>query len=173
MRLESKDIDTINPFIYPIIIKKKKHDFKAWIEKRKIIKYLNTLSPSFHDMMDIYYFLELISKIYMYNNDNKFHLFIGSIKKNVYNSNNTYAMIYKETGFEIKYVLSYLIGANQINIEIIRNNQNKNDKDVISFNDGEYKIKNKYDEEKMLFITSCLINGLIELIEYYYKNKKL
>ena len=37
----------INTYIEPIIKKKKNHDLKAWIAKRKLIKKINKTSPSF------------------------------------------------------------------------------------------------------------------------------
>jgi hypothetical protein len=61
----------------------------------------------------------------------------------------------------------------QINIEIIRNAQNRKDVERIQFYDGEYEFKDEYDQEKMLFIISCLMHGVQELIIHYYKNKKL
>lgn len=161
----------INVYIKPIILKKKKHDFKAWLIKRKLIKNINKLSPSFSDMVEIHEFLNILRTSYMYDNNDLFNLFLGAIGKN-YNPKNTLAMIYKEKGFSIKFVL-VIADKNQINIEITRNGQNKNDIEKISFYDGEYKFKDIYDQEKMLFIISCLMHGVIELIEYYYKNKKL
>ena len=104
----------------------------------------------------------------MYNNNDKFHLFLGIDKK--YTSNNL-AIIYKEDGYIIKFVLN--VEMTQINIEIVRSGKNKNETERISFIDGQYQFKDIYDQEKMLFITSCLMNGVVELIEYYYKNKKL
>jgi len=161
----------INTYIEPIIKKKKNHDLKAWIAKRKLIKKINKTSPSFSDMVEIHEFLNILRDSYMYDNNESFHLFLGAIGKN-YSPRNTLAMIYKEQGFGIKFVL--VIGnKNQINIEITRNGQNKNDIEKISFYDGEYEFKDIYDQEKMLFIISCLMHGVIELIEYYYKNKKL
>ena len=161
----------INVYIKPIVLKKKKHDFKAWLIKRKLIKNINKLSPSFSDMVEIHEFLNILRTSYMYDNNDSFNLFLGAIGKN-YSPKNTLAMIYKEKGFSIKFVL-VIADKNQINIEITRNGQNKNDIEKISFYDGEYKFKDIYDKEKMLFIISCLMHGVIELIEYYYKNKKL
>ena len=161
----------INTYIKLIILKKKKHDFKAWLIKRKLIKKINKLSPSFSDMVEIHEFLSILRTSYMYDNNDSFHLFLGAIGKN-YSSRNTLAMIYKEKGLSIKFVL-VIADKNQINIEKTRNGQNKNDIEKISFYDGEYEFKDIYDQEKMLFIISCLMHGVIELIEYYYKNKKL
>ena len=161
---------SVNIFIKPILIKKYKHDFKAWVLKRKTIKLLNKASPSFDMMCSICEFLTLLREIYMYDNSSKFHLFSATIKNNTIK--NSMAMIYKEEAFSIKFIL---INGNkkQINIEIQRNGQTKNDIEHISFFDGEYKFKDKYDEEKMLFITSSLMSGVIELLEYYYANKRL
>ena len=161
----------MNMFIEPIIQKKKKFHLKSWIAKRKLVKKLNKTSPSFSMMVAIHEFLNILRNSYMYDNNEKFHLFLGTIGKN-YNPANTMAMVYKEDGFSLKFILC--IGEkNQINIEVTRNGRNKNDIEKISFYDGEYQFKDVYDQEKMLFITSCLMNGVIELIEYYYKYKKL
>ena len=117
----------------------------------------------------------------MYDNNKNFHLFLANIDKKLKNDKDieARAMIYKEDGFSIKFVLIYESNIDpdndkkQINIEIQRNGQNKSDIERISFFDGRYKFKDIYDEEKMLFITSCLMNGVAELVEYFYKNKRL
>ena len=68
----------------------------------------------------------------------------------------------------------FLIKLRRVNIEIERRGQNtKSEKEYISFLEGEYQFKNTYDQEKFLFITSCLMDGVCELITYYFKNKKL
>lgn len=162
--------EEINMFVKPIIMKKHKHDFKAWRAKCKLVKQINKTSPSFNMMVMIHEFLNILRDSYMYDNNDTFHLFLGSIDKR-YNSKNALAMVYKENGFSIKFVLD--IEESIINIEIIRNGRSKNETERISFYDGEYQFKDIYDQEKMLFITSCLMNGVVELIEYYYKNKKL
>ena len=116
-------------------------------------------------MIDIYNFLIILRNIYMYTNDDKHNLFIATVPKH-YDA----AMIYKENNFELKFILkkeTKLIG-----IEITRNSNTTKDKEQIIFNEGEDIISSKYDEEKFLFIISCLMNGLTELIDYYYKYKK-
>lgn len=169
--------DNVNIFIRPILIKSHKYDLRAWFAKRKLIKEINKTSPSFDTIHEIYEFLKLLREIYMYDNNDKFHLFLATVTKNV-NPNNTFAMVYKEPGFTIKFVLVFEDNIDpdnikkQINIEIQRSGQNKNDVERISFYDGEYKFKDIYDQEKMLFITSCLMYGVVELIEYFYSNKK-
>lgn len=162
----------INKFIEPILVKRKSIDIKSYFKKRKIIKMLHNVSPSFNMMMEMHEFLTLLTNIYMYNNNDNFHLFLGSINNK--NKNNLFAMIYKDNGFSIKYILypNYENNKHQINIEITREGQNKNSVERISFYENEYQIKDKYDEEKMNFIITCLINGIIELIEFYYKNKQ-
>lgn len=165
---------TNNIFIEPIVMKKRKHDLSAWIAKRKLIKKLNKTSPSFSMMVEIHKFLSILRNSYMYDNSDKFHLFLATVNKS-YNPNNTLAMIYKESGFSFKFVLVIDPNGNnnQINIEITRNGQQRSDVEKISFYDGQYEFKDIYDQEKMLFIISCLMHGVIELINYYYDNKKL
>ena len=63
--------------------------------------------------------------------------------------------------------------AKMINIEIKRNCRSKEETEIISFEDGTYQFKDYIDEEKMLYIITCLMRGTEELIEYYYQNKKL
>lgn len=171
----------INMFIEPILKKRHNHDFKAWLMKRKLIKMIRSTSPSFNMMWGIHEFLLLITNVYMYDNNKNFHLFLANIDKKLKNDKDieARAIIYKEDGFSIKFVLIYESNIDldndkkQINIEIQRNGQNKSDIERISFFDGGYKFKDIYDEEKMLFITSCLMNGVAELVEYFYKNKRL
>jgi hypothetical protein len=63
--------------------------------------------------------------------------------------------------------------SNDIHIEINRNAQtNSSDTEKISFNDGEYVFKDIYDEEKFRTIISCIMTGVAELINYYYKHKR-
>ena len=169
----------INMFAAPIIHKKKKYDFSAWLEKRRLIKLIKRTSPSFRMMCDIHEFLEILRECYMYTNDENFHLFLATTP-NGYVSKNTKAMIYKENNFSITFVLHISYDSlesgpiNTINIEISRNSQNrKAEKETISFIDGQYTFKDIYDQEKILFITSCLMTGVSELVEYFYKNKKI
>jgi hypothetical protein len=162
----------INMYIEPIMAKKKKHDFKAWRKMRKLTKSIDKTSPSFDMMVEMHEFLILLRDIYMYDNNDKFHLFIGTIPKGC-DPRRTAAMIYRENGFSITYVLMKTGEGKQINIEIIRNAQNRKDVERIQFYDGEYEFKDEYDQEKMLFIISCLMHGVQELIIHYYKNKKL
>lgn len=162
----------MNIFIEPIIMKKKKHDFKAWLKKKKVLKMANSTSPSLEMMIYIHEFLNILRNSYMYDNNNNFHLFIASCNTNKkYAASNNLAMVYKEAGFSFKFILE--VDKNMINIEITRNGQNGSTKEVISFADGTYQFKDEYDKEKMLFITSSLMHGVVELIEYYYDNKRL
>lgn len=164
----------INMFIEPIIMKRHNHDITAWFMKHKLIKIINKTSPSFKMMVQIHEFLSLLREVYMYDNNDKFHLFLATEPKHSKKNNKSLAMIYRENGFSIKFILILEdSGRNQINIEINRKGQNSNDIEQISFYDGEYEFKSIYDQEKMLYITSCLMNGVRELVEHYYKYKKL
>lgn len=164
----------INMFMEPLIMKRHKHDMAAWFMKRKLLKIINKTSPSFNMMVQIHEFLSLLREVYMYDNNDKFHLFLATEPRYNKKNNKSLAMIYKENGFYIKFILVIEnSGKNQINIEINRKGQNSTDIEHISFYDGEYEFKSIYDQEKMLYITSCLMDGVKELVEYYYKYKKL
>ena len=157
--------EEINVFIEPIFLKKTKFHLPSKIKLMKLKKKIRHVSPDFNTMIDIYNFLIILRNIYMYTNDDKHNLFIATVPKH-YDA----AMIYKESNFEIKFILkkeTRLIG-----IEITRNCNTTKDKEQIIFNEGENIITSKYDEEKFLFIISCLMNGLVDLIDYYYNNKK-
>jgi hypothetical protein len=80
--------------------------------------------------------------------------------------------VYKEDNYTITIMLSKI--SNEIHIEINRNaNTNDyNSTEKISFNDGEYQFKDIYDREKFRTIISCIMTGVAELINYYYKNKR-
>ena len=160
-----------NEYIKPIIMRKRKFDIKAWIAYRKLIKKCKKTSPSFNQMCDIAEFLEILRESYMYGNNDNFHLFTGTLPKG-YTRLNACSMFYKEKdNFSIGFVL--LKDPRTINIEIDRRGQTiKSDKEHISFVDGQYQFKSIYDQEKFLFITSCLMSGVCELITYYFKNKK-
>lgn len=160
----------MNEFIKPIVMKRNKHDFHAWIIKRKTIRAMKKISPDFSTLCRMAEFIELLRDMYMYSNTSDFHLFTATYPRG-YTKANCCSMIYKESGFSITVVL--LLETREINIEIARSSQsNKPDKEYIKFIDGEYECKDKYDEEKFSFIIACLMNGVSELIEYYYKNKR-
>lgn len=161
----------INEYIKPIIMRKHKFDIRAWISYRKLIKKCKKLSPTFNQMCEIAEFIEILRESYMYGNNDNFHLFTGTLPKG-YNRLNACSMFYKEKdNFTIGFVL--LKDDRTINIEIDRRGQTiKSEKERISFIDGQYEFKNIYDQEKFLFITSCLMDGVCELITYYFKNKK-
>ena len=162
-------MDNINEYIKPIIMKKRKFDIKAWVAYKKIINKCKKISPSFDNMCTIADFIDILRESYMYGNNDKFHLFTGTLPKG-FTRQNSCSMIYKENDFSIKFVL---FKTNRtINIEISRKGQTTTEKEQISFRDGEYEFKDIYDQEKFLFITSCLMSGVCELITYYFKNKK-
>lgn len=165
------NMNNINEYVKPIIMRKHKHDIKAWFAYRKIIKKCKTTSPSFDQMCNIAEFLEIIRISYMYGNNDNFHLFIGTLPKG-YTKLNACSMFYKENdNFTIGFIL--LKESRNINIEITRRGQTiRNEKETISFTDGQYVFKDIYDQEKFLFVTSCLMDGVSELITYYFKNKK-
>ena len=164
----------MNKYLEPITMKKRHgFNFKARSAKRKLFKYIDSISPGFADMWEISNFLGYLRYCYMYDNNNdKFHLFIGTLPKN---SKNMRAIVYKESGFTIKYVLKHNpsdASFNEIGIEITRNGHSMQETEQFQFYDGEYEFKDEYDEIKMQFITACLMNGVKELIRYYYDNKK-
>ena len=122
-------------------------------------------------MCEISNFLEILRTSYMYGNSDNFHLFLGTLPKN-YTKKNACSMFYKQgNDFSIGFIL--IKTDKTINISIRRGGQNRNEVENISFVDGTYQFKDIYDQEKFLFITSCLMTGVVELITYYYKNKKL
>lgn len=164
-------MNNINEYIKPIIMKKRRFNIKSWIAYRKLLRKCKKLSPSFNQMCEIADFIDILRESYMYGNSNKFHLFTGTLPKG-YTRHNACSMFYKEDdNFSIGFIL--LKNERTINIEINRKGQTiSSDKERISFRDGEYVFKNIYDQEKFLFITSCLMSGVCELITYYYKNKK-
>lgn len=156
----------INIFIKPIFDKKCKHYLPSYIELRKLLKMIKNTSPSFDMMMQIYDFIKLIESLYMYGNDESHYLFSATVPKG-YDA----AMIYKEKNFEIKYVLRK--EDKRISIQTSKTSRTDKNLNTISFNEGENVIHNIIDEQRFLFIIACLMNGLSELIIYYYKNKKL
>ena len=161
----------MNEYIKPIIMRKHKFDIKAWIAYKKLIRQCKKTSPSFNQLCDIAEFIDILRESYMYGNNDNFHLFLGTLPKG-YNKKNACSMFYTDKdNFSIGFIL--LKNSREINIEIERKGQSiKSDKEFISFVDGEYKFKNIYDQEKFLFITACLMDGVSELITYYFKNKK-
>lgn len=164
-------MDKVNEFIKPIIMRKRKFDIKAWIAYRKLIKKCKKLSPSFNQLCEIAEFIELLRETYMYGNNQNFHLLSSSLPKG-YTRDTACSMYYKdEDNFTIGFIL--LKESRTIAIEIDRRGQTiRSQKEQIRFIDGQYQFRDIYDQEKFLFITSCLMNGVSELITYYFKNKK-
>ena len=162
--------EKVNMFIKPIFDKKKKHYLPSYIELRKLLKMIKKTSPSFNMMMEIYNFIRLLEEIYMYGNDPSHNLFSARVPKG-YDA----AMIYAENNFEIKFVLGKSIdNDNEINIQTRRTTRSSGERTKsLKFNEGENIIHSKEDEQFFLFIISCLMNGVAELVTYYYNNKKL
>ena len=173
-RISPMSPNSVNEFVTPIFMKKKKHDFKAWRELRKTIKKMDKISPDFDTMHKIWKMLSVFNECYMhtYTDESNHHLFLATIPKG-YNPNSTFAMIYREANFSIKFVLQVLNDDKIINIEIDRNTTMRNGTpERISFSDGTYQYKDAVDIEKFMFIVPCLMNGAKELMIHYYKNKK-
>lgn len=158
-------MEKINMLIEPILSKSSNYDFKSYIKLRKLIKRLKKTSPDYNMMSEIYKFLILLENIYMYGNEEEHYLFSATVP-NGYNA----AFIYKEKGFNIKFILKD--SDQMITIVIDRTLRSKKESRKIEFKNGECIINNKYEEAFFEFIIACLMNGLIELIIYYYKNKK-
>ena len=155
----------MNVFIEPILNKKKKFHLSSYIQLRLLIKKLRKSSPDFNTMLEIYDFLILLNKLYMYCNYGNHNLFSCTTGKQF-----DAAFVYEQDNFSIKFGL--VKESRQINILIERRFVGQREKEQISFYEGEDIIKDKYDEEKFLFIISCLTNGVIDLLKYFYKNKK-
>ena len=164
-------MNNVNEFIKPIVMRKRKFDIRAWIAYKKLIKKCKKLSPTFNQMCSIADFIKILRNTYMYSNNNNLHLFTGTLPKG-YTWDSACSMFYKvKDHFTIGFVL--LKDTRTINIEIERLGQNiKSEKEYISFTAGDYEFKDVYDQEKFLFMTSCLMDGVCELITYYFKNKK-
>ena len=164
-------MNEINEYIKPIIMRKRKYDIKAWIAYKRLIKKCKKLSPSFDQMCEMAEFLEILRISYMYGNNDNFHLFIGTLPKG-FTRLNACSMFYKENdNFSIGFIL--IKDKREINIKVERRGQNiKSEAETITFIDGQYEFRDIYDQEKFLFITSCLMNGVCELITYYFNNKK-
>ena len=160
--------EKLNMFVEPIIEKKSKYDFRSYIKMKKLCRKLKKTSPDFNMLMEINRFLLIIEKIYMHStNDDKHNLFSATLPTKDYDGG---AFIYKEENFNIKFLLR--CQDRTINIEIERIMRSNKVKDKISFRDGEAVISNKYEEEAFQFIIACVMDGLVELINYYYKNKR-
>ena len=82
---------------------------------------------------------------------------------------------HKNTGEKGTFVAP-TIGENdiEINIQTRRTTRSSGEKTKsLKFNEGDNIIHSKEDEQSLLFIISCLMNGVAELVTYYYNNKKL
>ena len=164
---KKKDEEFINPFIEPIVKKRKRHDFKAFIILLKAFKMMNNCYPDFVVLYRIWELCDFSNKCYMisYNEDYNLHLFLGYIKSK---NNNIKVMMFKDKNYSFNFALEPQ--TRRINIEIYRNVNKPSEK--ISFIDGQYNPDNMYEKEKILFITSNLMYAVKELMIYLYKNKR-
>lgn len=161
-----------NEFIAPVFMKRKRHDFSAWLMLRRTLKRMDKISPDFDTMYKIWEMVNIFHDCYMhtYTEKSNLHLFLGTIVKQYQDS---YAMIYKENDFEIKFVLQLRDSDKIINLEINRTASTRNSQcEKITFTDGNAIMEYESDVEKFRFIISCLMNGAKELIKYYYDNKR-
>ena len=111
---------------------------------------------------DVFYIDRYTDNVYIYDFNNKNDLLCK------YTLDLRFKAEEIRTNKSIKYNFKKMI-----NIEIKRNGRSKEENEIISFEDGTYQFKDYIDEEKMLYIVTCLMRGTEELIEYYYKNKRL
>lgn len=162
--------EEVNIFIKPIFDKKHKHCLTSYIELKKLLRMIKKTSPDFNMMMEIYNFIRLLEDVYMYGNDPSHNLFSATVPKG-YDA----AMIYAENNFEIKFVIGRTINNdNEINIQTRRTTRSSGEKTKsLKFNEGDDIINNIEDEQFFLFIVSCLMSGVAELVTYFYNNKKL
>lgn len=169
MKKNNKKED-VNIFIKPIFDKKYKHYLPSYIELKRLLRMIKKTSPDFNMMMEIYNFIKLLEDVYMYGNDPSHNLFSATVPKG-YDA----AMIYAENNFEIKFVLGKSINNdNEINIQTRRTTRSSGEKTKsLKFNEGDDIINNIEDEQFFLFIVSCLMSGVAELVTYFYNNKKL
>lgn len=169
MKKNNKKED-VNIFIKPIFDKKYKHYLPSYIELKRLLRMIKKTSPDFNMMMEIYNFIKLLEDVYMYGNDPSHNLFSATVPKG-YDA----AMIYAENNFEIKFVIGRTINNdNEINIQTRRTTRSSGEKTKsLKFNEGDDIINNIEDEQFFLFIVSCLMSGVAELVTYFYNNKKL
>lgn len=162
--------EEVNIFIRPIFDKKHKHCLTSYIELKKLLRMIKKTSPDFNMMMEIYNFIRLLEDVYMYGNDPSHNLFSATVPKG-YDA----AMIYAENNFEIKFVIGRTINNdNEINIQTRRTTRSSGEKTKsLKFNEGDDILNNIEDEQFFLFIVSCLMSGVAELVTYFYNNKKL
>lgn len=108
--------------------------------------------------------------MHSYYNDTNLHLFLASPAPKLKDKYSCF--IYREDNFTITIMLSKT--SEEIHIEINRNANSASGEpaEKISFINGEYQFKDVYDQEKFRTIISCIMNGVKELINYYYKNKR-
>ena len=162
--------EKVNLYVEPIFMKKKKHDYKAWRKKREVIKMLRTVSPNFNMMLETYRFLCILHKVYMYSNEEPHPLVLIPVS-----GDSNAAFGYRGKNYMLKFFLRESDMNIYIRIEragIPGMKGKKEDVTEISFRDGSYVIHNKYEEETFIFLIACMTEGIIDLVNYYYKNKK-
>lgn len=160
----------VNRFVHPIMIKSKKHDFKAWLKLIKIRKELRKTSPSFDMMMEMHEAVEIFRDCFLYANTLPFVLCKIDKKNRSYGNAKAFGIV------KDRLKIIVLLGDdNRITIEInMFSGDDKNlpsTTDKISFISGEYEIKNEYEEAKFQTIISLMMSEFENLIVYEYKNK--
>jgi len=160
----------VNRFVHPIMIKSKKHDFKAWLELRKIRKELRNTSPSYNMMIEMHEAVKICRECFLYANTLPFVLCKIDKKDRSYGNARAFGIVRDR----LKIII--LLGDDdKITIEI--NMFSGDDKslpssiDRISFINGEYEFKDEYDQAKFQTIISLMMSEFENLLVYEYKNK--
>lgn len=165
---EIKEEYHVNYFMQHIYNRKhEKFNFKEYREYKKFKKELKHTSPNFNMLIEIYYFLKILSQVYFFANSEKSDCI-------AYTSPNNKINILTFSIRRNDYVITYNLDQNTDKIEIIKSNNIKDAKSPasrVSFIDGNCVIENIDQENMMGTIINVTMDAVSELFTYYWKNK--
>lgn len=161
-------MNDINKYVVPIIKKKHKHDFLAWLSLRKVLKGVSKLEISYNTILEIYQFIQISESVYLNLDKNNCNYFSAADAKNNVIVN---MRIYKE---ECPYITFKLGSDDSITIDLLYTKTNgESSRRVIEFKSGKMVSKNTYEEEFNKVVTNAVRTKLKKLIIRQYKLKEI
>ena len=163
--------EKVNYFLKPIYNKNNKgliNRMKSYIKYKLFIKNLSKITPNFDMLLEIYDFLETLKIVYMYNVEMEHCKLYSSMK------NSEKCIVFDPgKGFNVRIHLTEISRTNKIKISRITDiNIKKGMVSEIVFKDGEATISDINEEYLFINVINYIMDSVVELVKYYYKNKR-
>lgn len=132
--------------------------FKIWWKALKIRRYLNKLSPSYRDLMEIIEFLYFLDIVYFYENDADLTGISGSV--NI--KQQRYTLIIKPN--QAQTITINLNAGDVISIEV-RNGKRRSS---VTFVDRCAEVKDRYDELMFINLNNIIMDSFSKVFFKYF-----